>query len=76
MLKDFFPQGHQRYSSLPILGSVLDGFTEYLSELGYPRYIVRVHIRSIYIIDFRLREHGSCSIKEINRATLKPPMSA
>jgi site-specific recombinase XerD len=71
MLKDFFPKGHQRYSSLPILGLVLDGFTEFLSDLGYPRYIVRRHIQSTCIIDFCLREHGCCSIKKITRATLK-----
>lgn len=71
MLKDFFPQGHQRYSTLPILSSVLDGFTEFLNDLGYPRYVIRRHIQATYIIDFRLRELGCCSIKKITRAILK-----
>lgn len=50
-IKDLFPKGHQRYLSLPLLGSTLDGFSTFLSKLGYQRSTARARVRSIAVID-------------------------
>ena len=71
MLISFFPRAHQRYSSLPVLGSALDGFTKFLTHLGYPRSTVRIRVRPTVVIDSRLRKRKCYSIKEITRDKLR-----
>ena len=71
MLISFFPRAHQRYSSLPVLGSMLDEFTKFLTHLGYRRPIVRVRVRPTVVIDSRLRKLKCYSIKEITRDKLR-----
>jgi hypothetical protein len=42
MLKDLFPKTHVRFSSLPLLGSIADSFTEWLQQQGYRRRCSRI----------------------------------
>ena len=77
MLKDLFPRGHRRYTSLPILGSVLDGFGQFLVELGYPRMCVRIHVRTAWHVDARLQRRSCRSVAKITRGNLRacaPPL--
>lgn len=71
MLKQTFPKVHHYYASLPILGSILDGFAKFLVENGYPRRPLRLHLRATRKIDRKLSEHGLRSIKAITRADLR-----
>ena len=71
MLKDLFPRGHRRYTSLPVLGSMLDGFGQFLSELGYPRMCVRIHVRTAWHVDARLQRCSCRSVAQITRANLR-----
>ena len=77
MLEDLFPRDHRRYTLLPVLGSVLDGFGQFLVKLGYPRLPVRIHVRATRHVDARLRRHGCRSVAQITRANLRacaPPL--
>lgn len=70
MIKDLFPRGHKRYLSLPVLGSMLDKFSEFLKSLEYPRHTIRCRLRYTPLIDYRLKQFGCHSIKKITRKKL------
>ena len=77
MLTEVFPRVHGRYSSLPVLGPTLDGFTEFLTRAGYPRLPLRQHVRTTRRIDERLRQRGCRTLTEITREGLRacaPPV--
>lgn len=65
MLKDLFPRYHSRYMSLPVLGTILEGFSAFLISRGYPRKLVRLHIRATQRIDAKLRHRHCRSVAEI-----------
>ena len=71
MLISFFPRGYQRYSSLPVLGPMLNEFTKFLTHLGYQRSVVCVRVRPTVMIDSRLRKRKCDSIKKITRDKLR-----
>ncbi len=54
MLTELFPQVHSRYSSLPVLGPILDGFAEWLFQQRYRRALVRRHLRAARHVDAAL----------------------
>ncbi len=77
MLKNFFPKAYQRYLSLPVLGPILDEFTIFLTQLGYPRHVVRARFYVIPAIDQHLRTRKCYSIQDITRDALlacAPPL--
>ena len=43
MLLKLYPKVHRRYTSLPILGPILDGFGTWLLKQGYATDCVREH---------------------------------
>jgi len=43
MLLKLYPTVHRRYTSLPILGPILDGFGTWLLKQGYATDCVREH---------------------------------
>lgn len=67
MLKDEFPRVHERYSSLPVLGSILDGFLGWLVERGYTRLSVRMTIRTMRRVDESLRRRSVRNATELTR---------
>jgi len=70
MLAELFPKVHRSYSSLPVLGSVLEGFAEWLSEQGYPRRPICRHVCTARHIDRALQLGGCRAIDEITREVL------
>ena len=58
MLAELFPRVGARYTSLPILGSYLDGFAVWLHSQGYPRLPIRRRIRAARRLDALLRRSG------------------
>jgi site-specific recombinase XerD len=46
LLTELYPRYHHRYSSLPIIGSMLAGYSRWLFDQGYPRHRIRQHFRS------------------------------
>lgn len=65
MLEVFFPKAHKRYSSLPLLGSVLDDFATWLSERGYKPSTIRAELNTIPQLDRSLRRRGAKHLAEI-----------
>jgi hypothetical protein len=43
MLHQLYPKVHRRYTSLPVLGPILDGFGAWLLKQGYSTDCVREH---------------------------------
>ena len=37
MLRSLFPRAHQKFLSMPLLGSIVDGFDDWLAKNGYTR---------------------------------------
>jgi len=70
MLTELFGQVHRRYSSLPVLGPILDGFAEWLLRQGYGPALVRRHLRSTRRADVALRRRGCGSSRDITREAL------
>ena len=70
MLKELFPRVHRRYSSLPVLGAVMDGFAEYLVAQGYPRIPRCRHVRAAQHIDKLLKKRGCLTLAAITHANL------
>lgn len=70
MLKDLFPKSHNIYSSLPILGSILDEFVQFLLQLGYSHATVCTHVRAARDIDSQLQQQRCHTISKITHAKL------
>lgn len=71
MLEELFPRVHDRYRSLPILGSTLDGFAAWLVRGGYPRGRVRQQIRTTRRIERALQERGVDRLRKVKREQLR-----
>jgi integrase/recombinase XerD len=75
MLKDVFSKGYEwharRYSAMPLLRFVLDEFSDFLFENGYPRDGVVRLFRPLPRIDKRLRRSGCHKLTEITRNNLR-----
>ncbi len=70
-LSELYPRHHQRYSSLPIFGSVIEGFATWLFDNGYPRHRVRMHFRKARVIDDAVRHHGCGKLDDLTRDVLQ-----
>jgi site-specific recombinase XerD len=70
MLTDLFPRVHKQYSRLPLFGSLLDEFADWLAGRGYHRGLVYRHIWTTRDVDRRLRTRGCNSLGKINREHL------
>jgi site-specific recombinase XerD len=78
MLVDLYPRRHARFSSLPLLGPLVEDFVVWLDGEGYTPRPIRLRVRAIQRIDARLRRRGVHRMKELSRArllALAPPDS-
>ena len=66
MLKQLFPRLHQRYLSSPLLGPILDGYEDWLSDRKYTRKTRRVYPRMSLLVDRYLRELGLENLADIS----------
>ena len=46
MLRELYPKVHRRYSSLPVVGAILDGYGAWLVKRGYSTDRLRDHLRA------------------------------
>jgi len=58
MISEIFPKGHQRYTSLPLLGPIMEEFTTWSIRHGYTALTVRGKIKDTRQIDAFFREQG------------------
>ena len=70
MLVDLYPRVHRRYTSLPILGPILDGYGTWLLQQGYSTDRAREHFRAASRLVRGLQQHGVQSLTSLTRARL------
>lgn len=70
MLVELYPRRHARFSTLPLLGPVVEDFTVWLHAAGYTRLPIRLRIRALPRVDARLRRRGVRRLKGLARAKL------
>lgn len=71
LLTELYPRLHRRYSSLPIFGSIIEGFAMWLCHHGYPRHRIRMHVRKVRVLDRVLRSRSHCVLSELTRDGLR-----
>ena len=71
MLLELYPRMHCRYTSLPILGSALDGYGAWLLRQGYSTDRVREHFRAAPRLVRQLQQRGVRTLAGMTRARLQ-----
>lgn len=71
MLKVLFPKGSVRYTSLALLGEILDGYCEWMLKQGYQRSTLRMQLRHLPRLDRCLWKRGVRRASEITRSALE-----
>jgi site-specific recombinase XerD len=71
MLLELYPRMHRRYTSLPILGSTLDGYSTWLLKQGYSTDRVREYFRAAPRLVRQLQQHGVRTLTGMTRARLQ-----
>src|SRR6184192_2733693 len=70
MLQSLLPRSHKKFLSLPLLGSIADGFDDWLAENGYTRGSRKFSIRMLPHIDSDLRRRRVRDVASLITATL------
>ncbi|WP_173179229.1 site-specific integrase [Desulfosarcina ovata] len=70
-MNEIYPRFHQRYSSLPIFGSILEGYACWLIGKGYPKLRVRCHFQAARRLVFQLKDKEIHSLEELTRENLR-----
>jgi site-specific recombinase XerD len=70
MLTELYPRFHDRFTSLPLLGSRVDDFVVWLHAQGYPRLPIRLRVRETPRVDALLRRHGVQRLEDLTRPEL------
>ena len=71
MVLELYPRVHRRYTSLAILGPVLDGYGTWLLEQGYSTERVREHFCAARRLVHRLQQRGVEALPSLTRARLR-----
>jgi integrase/recombinase XerD len=71
MLLKLYPKVHRRYTSLPVLGSLLDGYATWLMKQGYATDCVREHLKTARRLDRALQDRGTRSLRGLTQARLR-----
>jgi len=71
MLLELYPRVHRRYTSLAILGPILDGYGSWLLEQGYSTDRLREHFCAARRLVPRLQQRGVGALTSLTRARLR-----
>ena len=71
MLVELFPRVHRRYTSLAIIGPILDGYGTWLLKQGYSAERAREHFRAAPRLVRRLQQRGVRALTSLTRARLR-----
>jgi len=71
MLQTFCKRKHMIYMSLPVLGPILEGFAEYLAQLGYSQVAIQRRLHITPQIDRQLQKHKCYFINDLQRDILR-----
>ncbi|MCU1234288.1 MAG: hypothetical protein JWP63_2255 [Candidatus Solibacter sp.] len=70
MPHSLLPKAHAKTLALPLLGSIVDGFDDWLAVNGYSAESRRYAIRMLPHVDSDLRKRKVRTVSELNHATL------
>ncbi len=70
MLRSLYPKAHRWYLSLPLLGSIADGFDDWLVSNGYTQLSRKGAISELRHVDAELRRRRIKEIPNLTRAVL------
>ncbi len=70
MLQSLLPKAHLKFRSLPLFGSVADGFDDWLATSGYTPGSRKFSIRFLVHADADLRKRGVRKLTELTRPIL------
>ena len=71
MLVELFPRVHRRYTSLAVIGPILDGYGPWLLKRGYSAERAREHFRAAPRLVGRLQQHRVRALTGLTRARLR-----
>jgi integrase/recombinase XerD len=71
MLLDLFPTTHLQYTSLPIVGPVLEGYGTWLLTEGHSRACVRAHCQTARRLARVLPQRGVGNLSDLTRLQLR-----
>ena len=71
MLDSLFPLAHARYSSLPILGGILEKLCRWLHSQGYPPDAIRRRVTGAPLLEQSLRRHHVRSLHTCTASDLE-----
>ena len=71
MLSNLFPETHLQYSSLPILGPILEGYSTWLLSEGYSRERVSVHCQIARRLARVLAQDDVTKLTDLTRGQLR-----
>ncbi len=71
MLLELYPRVHRRFTSLPILGPILDGYAVWLHTQGYSTDRVRQHCRAARRLTRVFQQRGIQSLNALTRVRLR-----
>ena len=71
MLVELFPRVHRRYTSLAIIGPVLDGYGRWLLRQGYSAERAREHFRAAPRLVRRLQQRDVRALTSLTRVRLR-----
>ena len=71
MLLELYPRVHRRYTSLAVIGPILDGYGTWLLEQGYSTERVREHFCAARRLVPRLQQRGVGALTSLTRARLQ-----
>jgi site-specific recombinase XerD len=70
MLQSLFPKSHTKFRALPLLGSVADGFSDWLTASGYSPGSQKFAMRALPHADSDLRRRGIRKVADLTRPVL------
>lgn len=70
MLQSLFPKAYGKFLSMPLLGSIADGFNDWLDANGYARGSRENAIRMLPRVDADLRRRGARDVASLTHNTL------
>jgi integrase/recombinase XerD len=71
MLRSLFPKAHDKYLSLPLLGPIVDGFDDWLSNNGFTKGSRVLSIHLLPVVDANLRRRGVQKAAKLTHAVLE-----
>ena len=71
MLLKLYPSDHRRYTLLPVLGPILEGFGTWLLTQGYSTDCIREHFCAILVGWHTLGQQGIGSVIELSQTKLQ-----